>query len=111
MDDVVAVELRARSERHYFLTWGRIFDPPDDEHGLLAAVTDFAPARVRDATDMSRRVCETLGEAAHAPYFFEGLLHFARQPIPYGDGYDSWRKERRKQMEEGREIYYCRGVL
>jgi hypothetical protein len=30
----------------------------------------------------------------------------AGRPIPYGDGYETWKRERALAMAEGREIYF-----
>ena len=44
--------------------------------------------------------------AADQPYFYEALIIFSRQRIPYGRAYAKWRTTRRKQIEAGKEIYY-----
>ena len=56
------------------------------------------------------RVCQSLREAADsrsAPYFYESLLVFARQPIPFGPDYQKWRAGRAAAMARGEEIAYC----
>jgi hypothetical protein len=57
----------------------------------------------------SIRVCDTLQEAAHAPYFFEGLFHFAQCQVPRGEAYRSWRERMREQLAEGKQLYYLGG--
>ena len=54
---------------------------------------------------LSARVCASLREAASQPHFYEALLTFAQQPIPYGDGYDKWRREKAEDMEEGGRVF------
>ena len=106
MDDWVAVEVKTDSGRSGFvITWGRIqdaIDPRPLEELTLRIATQFSIG----GKPVSARVCLTLREAADQPDFYEALLTFAQKPIPYGQGYDEWRRERAKAMEEGREIYF-----
>jgi hypothetical protein len=66
---------------------------------LAAARTSMArfgvPAEVR------LTVARTLQEVAKYPYFYEGLLYFARQPAPQPDTLD----EARAALREGRTLY------
>jgi hypothetical protein len=109
MEDVVAVEVLAPPERHYFLTWGRVFDPVNggDLLGVVGAQLGQYGVDRKIATS---RVCATLQEAAQAPYFFEGFMYFCHRPIPYGDEYDRWKTKVRSEMEEGRGVYYLGAV-
>jgi hypothetical protein len=98
MEDVVGII--AHDEEHGpmgFLTWGGIFDGP--EALLDAARTSMVrfgvPAEVR------LTVTRTLQEVAKYPYFYEGLLYFARQPAPRPDTLD----EARTALREGRTLY------
>jgi len=53
------------------------------------------------------RVCRSLQDAAHAPYFYEGFFSFCqKEHIPFGDQYEAWRAEISKKMQAGKEIYY-----
>jgi hypothetical protein len=110
MDDVVAVEVRlASGAPRYFVTWGRIQDPVDGGP-LRDLVLRFADRFALGGKAMSARVCGTLREAADspdAPYFYECLLGFIRQPIPVGDDFEPWRSERAEAMSQGMEIAYC----
>lgn len=56
---------------------------------------------------VSARVCETLQEAREAPLFYEALFDFAQKRIPFGDGYEAWRRERDALMRDGRELYFA----
>ncbi|MBJ7595419.1 MAG: hypothetical protein JF886_11280 [Candidatus Dormibacteraeota bacterium] len=58
------------------------------------------------AKPMSARVCSTLHEASSQPYFFEGLMTFAQQSIPFGDGYEAWKEAKRMAMTDGREFFF-----
>jgi hypothetical protein len=105
MEEVVAIEIVDSKRRsHFFLTWGRVFDPVSSVLLLKAvrkAVPRFGVANIRKI-----RICETLQAAAGQPYFFEALLAFAGQPVPYGKAYARWKATRRKRIESGKEIYY-----
>jgi hypothetical protein len=110
VDDVVAIEVQlADGARRFFLTWGRIQDEVDPEP-LCALVLRHATAFSLGGEPIAARVCNTLREAADsndAPYFYECLVEFSRARIPYGNTYESWRQERDRAMEHGREISYC----
>ena len=106
MDDWVAVEVKTDSGRSaFFVTWGRIQDPVDPgplEELTLRAATQFSIG----GKPLSARVCASLREAVSQPYFYEALLTLAQEPIPYGDGYDKWRREKAEDMAEGREFCF-----
>ena len=106
MDDWVAVEVKTDSGKSgFFVTWGRIQDAVDPrplEELTLRVGTRFAIG----GTPVSARVCASLREAATQPDFYEALLTFAQKPIPYGEGYDEWRGEMAKRMEEGRDFCF-----
>ena len=110
MDDVVAVEVKlADGGSRYFLTWGRIHDAIDPEP-VCSLVLDHADPVALGGEPVRARVCETLREAADsssAPYFYECYLVFARERIPFGDGYEEWRAQRMRRMQAGYEIAYC----
>jgi hypothetical protein len=110
MDDVVAVELQLTDGGlRYFVTWGRIQDEVDPEP-LASLVLEHSRRVSLGGLAERVRVCQSLREAAEsnsAPYFYESLLVFARQPIPIGPDYQQWRAERATAMAEGKEIVYC----
>ena len=105
MEDLVAVELTtAEGRRCYFVTWGRVqdaVDPAPLEALILGVANHFA----LPGTPISARVCNSLQEAREAPLFFEALFDFSQRPIPFGDGYDGWRRRVDELMREGKEIY------
>lgn len=109
MDDVVAVEVKLTDGSvRFFVTWGRIqetVDPGPLAELVLTRSAQFALGGVAE----SARVCGSLREAARsasAPYFYECLLSFSRQPVPDSD-YAGWRKARAEAMAAGEEIAYC----
>jgi hypothetical protein len=54
----------------------------------------------------SAKACNSLQEAAGEPYFFEGLFHTSRTPIPFGEGYESWQRDVDAAMQDGKELYF-----
>jgi hypothetical protein len=110
MEEVVAVEVRmADGSARYFLTWGRIQDTVDPRP-VCDLVMEAADGVALGGQPASARLCDTLREAADsgtAPYFYECFMTFARERIPFGDGYAAWRQERAAAMEAGKEIAYC----
>lgn len=110
MDDVVAVEVTLdNGEKRFFLTWGRIQDRVDPGP-VCDLVLRASGGYSLGGKAISARLCGTLRVAADsgdAPYFYECLLGFARQPGPPDGEYEGWRAERAAAMEAGREISYC----
>jgi hypothetical protein len=105
MEDLVAVELTTdEGPVCYFVTWGRIQDAVDREplEQLIMTVADHFALPGKPA---SARLCDSLQEAREAPLFFEALFDFAQKPIPYGSGYQKWRRRTDKRMRRGKEIY------
>jgi hypothetical protein len=54
----------------------------------------------------SVRVCVSLQEASHAPFFFEALFHLGQCRVPHGDDYEAWRARMREELANGRQLYY-----
>lgn len=110
VDDVVAVEVELQDgEKRYFLTWGRVLDAVDGAP-IAQLVLRHAAAFSIDGEPARARLCQSLREAADsdsAPYYYECLLRFSREPIPFGDGFEDWRHERAGAMERGDELAYC----
>jgi hypothetical protein len=109
VESLIAVEVNLPDGSvRYFVTWGRIQDSVDG-----GPVSDLVLKFASHLDPVDARVCTTLREAAEspaAPYFYEALFDFAaRGPIPYGDRYEDWRRERAAAMAAGREIYDCGG--
>lgn len=106
VDQWVAVQVRTHNRKsRYFLTWGRIQD--SDDPGPLEELAVRAAAHFAIGGEpASARVCGNLQEASNEPFFYEALLTFARQPIPQGTAYETWRQERAEAMAAGREFYF-----
>ena len=104
----VAVRLADGRER-YFITWGRI-QHKIDPVPVCDLVLRCSRSCSLGGAPVSARLCATLREAADspdAPYFYECLLGFASQPVPYGQDYDAWKATVAERMEAGRDISYC----
>ena len=87
------------------MTWGRIQDPVDP--GPLETLTLRASSGFRlIGSPLKARVCSSLREAAGEPYFYEALLAFARESIPYGDGYEAWRAAKDTAMGSGKGFVF-----
>ena len=109
MEDVVALVATDHVKGNMgFITWGRTFDPVD-ESPLLAAVrpnlTTFGLNVIEEL-----RVCESLIELAACKFFYEGLLSFARERIPFGSDYATWATSKCEAITSGRELY-CVGPI
>ena len=90
----------------YFIRWGRTqatVDPRPLEAVILSVASHFAlPGKAASA-----RVCETPQDAREAPLFYEALLDFAQRKIPFGDGYEPWRREMDELMRIGKQVYFA----
>ena len=106
MEDLVAVEVTTNDGHTcYFITWGRIqsaVDPAPLERLIMKVASHFAIG----SEPASARLCWSLSDARDAPYFYEALWSFSQKPIPFGPGYEKWRKRMNRRMREGREIYF-----
>jgi hypothetical protein len=98
MEDVVAIKvIDSRGKKHFFLTWGRVFDRTDPKPLLDAigpSLSRFGVSGVRQV-----QICPTLQDAADQPYFFEALLFFTRQRAASN-------VVRRRRIRAGKDIYY-----
>ena len=105
MEDIVAIKVKDwRGRRHYFLTWGRAFDVVDPEPLLSAVQSHLRSFGIRRTRSVS--VCDSLQEAARECYFYEALFAMSRRGIPFGGAYRKWKAAQKKQILQGREIYY-----
>lgn len=106
VEDIVAVELTT-TDGHvcYFITWGRIQSPVKPEP-LEKLICNVAPHFAVGGMPAKARLCLSLQDAREAPYFYEALLSFAQQPIPFGPDYEKWRRRINRRMRQGREIYF-----
>jgi hypothetical protein len=107
MDDIVAVKVRdSKAVTHYIITWGRIFDPTDPIK-LESLIAKYASKfGIKNLKNVS--VCDSLQAASKARYFYEALLHFSQQKIPFGErSYSVWRAKMKREMQSGRLLFYC----
>jgi hypothetical protein len=99
------VEVRlADGALRYFITWGRIQDTVDPEP-LQDLVMRHTTGFALRGDAVSAELC-LLREARDAPYFYEALVHFGQQPIPFGRGYQRWRRRIGREMEAGKHLYF-----
>ena len=105
MDDVIAVAVTLdNGERRFFVTWGRIQDPVDPEP-VSEIVLRNASAYDLGGTPVRAEVCWSLQDASSEVYFHEALLEFAMEPIPFGRGYQRWRKRKAAAMGSGKGLH------
>lgn len=105
MEDIVAVEVELdNGQRRYFLTWGRIQDKIESEP-LERLILEQCKGFGLGGKPVRARLCLSLQEASREPYFYECFFMICQQKIPFGDGYDKWKKEMDKKMNNGKELY------
>jgi hypothetical protein len=105
MDDIVAIKVVDHAEKkHFFLTWGRVFDAIDEEPLLAAIEANLSMWGVRKARSLE--VCDSLQEAASERYFFEAFFMMSQERIPFGPKYKSWQASKRKRIKKGEDIRY-----
>lgn len=100
----IAVELEDGAKRFY-MTWGRIQHTVDPEP-LEQLVLRYCIQNDLGGNPLKARMCLTLQEASHAPYFYEALFSFSQTHIPFGEHYESWRSALDERMQRGEELYY-----
>jgi hypothetical protein len=106
VEEVVAVAVTLdNGERRYFMTWGRVQDPVDPGP-LEDLVLSQAGTYDLGGTPANASVCFTLREASGAPYFYEGLLDFARTTRTAAENYPAWRAAMAEAMRRGEHLYY-----
>jgi hypothetical protein len=106
MDDVVGIVAKDRRGRLVaFMTWGRLFDAVDSR--LLVREVKKHSKRYEGAPMRDFRLCSALTEVSGFEYFFEGLIRFSREPIPFGKGYKAWQdKKRGALISHGADLYF-----
>jgi hypothetical protein len=106
MEDIVAVAVKLEdSTERFFLTWGRIQDAVDPVP-LAQLVLIQSHRFVLGGIPISARVCTSLQEVAHMPFFYEGFFSFCQRRIPFGSDYQQWRQAMNKRMHQGKELYF-----
>lgn len=105
MEDIVGIKIKDKIKGEgALITWGRLFDAVDETE-LLNVVKKHLP--IWGINDLELiEVCYSLMEIADQPYFYECLIRFIQEPIPYGSKYESWKRKKRKALKEGEDIYF-----
>ena len=85
MEDIVAVAVELEDgTKRYFLTWGRIQSPVDSaalEQLVIEHSTNFS----LQGNPVKARLCLSLQDAAHEPYFYECFFEMCQQKIHFDD--------------------------
>jgi hypothetical protein len=106
MEDVVAVAVEFDTgSQCFFLTWGRIQDAVDPKP-LEAIVLEASRQFDLGGTPIEARICNSLQDAASAPNFYEALFAMSQRPIPFGNGYEEWRRRVDTEMREGKQLWF-----
>jgi len=105
MEDIVGIKIKDKIKGEgALITWGRLFDPVDETELLDVIKAHVARWGINDLESIS--VCYSLKEIADQPYFYESLIRFIQEPIPYGSGYESWKRKKKKALKKGEDIYF-----
>jgi hypothetical protein len=107
VDDIVAIRVTdSKARKHYFLTWGRIFDsmdPTELESVVAKHASNFGIKNPRTVS-----VCDSLQNASTGRYFYEHLFHLSQERIPFGEStYWRWRAKMKRQILSGQQLFYC----
>src|SRR3989339_1670959 len=86
------------------ITWGRIFDIIDATELLDVVKKRLIKCGANNIESIE--LCYSLMEISDQPYFYECLVYFIQNPIPFGDGYATWVKKKRKTLLAGKEISF-----
>ncbi len=105
MEDIIAIKvLDKKKGEAAFLTWGRVLDRVDPAP-MEKMLAKFLPKYgLNNVIKVS--VCWSLKDVASYPYFFEKLVFFAWNPIPFGKRYKSWASRMKRAISAGEEIYF-----
>jgi len=103
VENVVAVAVHLDTgQRRFFMTWGRIQDTVNST-ALEDLVLKHAAGCDLGGVPTRAETCSSLRDASDAPYFFEALIDFAREPWP--EHYDAWRSRIAQEMSVGKHLY------
>ena len=105
MEDIISIKVVINgSQKKFFLTWGRIFSPLDEEY-IIEIMKKYLPNfGIRYYKEIS--ICESLQECSSERYFFENLFIMSQEKIPFGVKYKQWKISMAKKMKQGKEIYF-----
>ena len=100
MDDIVALKVVVKEgPDHYFLTWGRLLGRVETK-ALEELVRSHLSRFSLPDPAVSISVCDSLGEASGARYFYEAFFQMCQKPIPFGDGYKVWAAAMLEQLNK-----------
>ena len=106
MEIIVALEVGlANGDSTHFMTWGRVQDVVEPE-SVERVVLTYAQLVGLPAKAVKARLCRSLQEASHQPFFYECFFLMCQMRVPYGPDFDAWKAARAAAMKEGREIYW-----
>ena len=105
MDDVVAIKVR-NAKRGWvgLVTWGRLWDPVDEAELLRAVGHHLSGFGILEPQET--HLCKSLREVQSGEYFYEALIDFSWNRPPFGEQYEAWKGQKRRDIEEGRDIYF-----
>jgi len=111
LEDVVGITGKASSGNDMaFMTWGRLFDPVDDAEFL--DIIELHSSMFAGGPARNLKVCNSLLEVSKYEYFYEALLHYAWNKIPFGENWNEWRSARREALiKSGADIYFLGPLL
>ncbi len=106
MDDLVAVRVNLSSgDARYFITYGRIQDAVDPGP-LEEIVLRHAGKYTLGGDAVSAQLCGSLRDARDERYFYEALYIFSQEAVPFGRGYERWRRRMDQEMRSGKHPYF-----
>lgn len=106
MHDIVAIKVQDKKYGEGgFITWGRLYHAINDKELLEVIKKHYS----RWGSDLeSIELCYSLQEISHLPYFYESLIRFTPEfPIPSGEEYKIWAKQKKSSLDKGHEISFC----
>ena len=107
MHDIVAVSLELENkQKRYCLTWGRIQDAVQPEQLESIVLAQSKHFDLGGSIAVSAKICTSLKEASSEIMFYEHYFDMCQTHIPYGEGYEQWRVDMNKKMNQGKELYF-----
>ena len=106
MEDIIAIRVTdSRDRKHYFLTWGRVFNRIETDELFSAIKPHLKSFGIKNGRHF--HLCDSLREAVRQRYFFEAFFKMTQEKIPYGvSSYPKWKSKQKARIKKGREIHY-----
>jgi hypothetical protein len=107
LENIIAVAMiGADGTKFYFLTWGRIFDPVDEEE-IIKCVKIYADKCNVSKPIKAGYVCHDLQEASKQMYFYEAFYYMALVKVPSEKKpYQRWKTKIVEELKRGNKIFY-----